>query len=178
MLLAYQMGIQIYDQISIPRNCSQVKLRCTVLLALTLSEVKIALQKLVCTVVYQIGNQIYHQVLVWRSCSKVNLHHATFLGFGLKEVKIALNMLKVFMHACLPNGNLNLWLNFNSEKLVKIETRQCSSTKVGLKGGENSFLSREIWCPGLSIKWDSKSIIQFQLWEIAQNWILSYFDPL
>ena len=41
-MLVYQMGIQIYDQISIPRNCSQVKLRCTVLLALTLNEVKIA----------------------------------------------------------------------------------------------------------------------------------------
>ena len=29
-MFVYQMGIQIYDQISIPRNCSQVKLRCTV----------------------------------------------------------------------------------------------------------------------------------------------------
>ena len=46
-----------------------------------------------------------------------------FLGFGLKEVKIALNMGKVCVHACLPNGNLNLWLNFNFEKLVKSETR-------------------------------------------------------
>ena len=41
-MLVYQMGIQIYDQISIPRNCSQVKVRCTVSLALTLNEVKIA----------------------------------------------------------------------------------------------------------------------------------------
>ena len=41
-MLVYQMGIQIYDQISIPRNCSQVKLPCTVSLALTLNEVKIA----------------------------------------------------------------------------------------------------------------------------------------
>ena len=41
-MLVYQMGIQIYDQISTPRNCSQVKLCCTVSLALTLNEVKIA----------------------------------------------------------------------------------------------------------------------------------------
>ena len=41
-MLVYQMGIQIYDQISIPRNCSQVKLRCTVSIALNLNEVKIA----------------------------------------------------------------------------------------------------------------------------------------
>ena len=41
-MLAYRMDIQIYDQISIPRKCSQVKLRCTVSLALTLNEVKIA----------------------------------------------------------------------------------------------------------------------------------------
>ena len=40
--LVYQMGIQIYDQISIIRNCSKVKLRHALLLGLGLSVVKIA----------------------------------------------------------------------------------------------------------------------------------------
>ena len=40
--LVYQMGIQTYDQISILRNCSKVKLHCTVSLGLGLKEVKIA----------------------------------------------------------------------------------------------------------------------------------------
>ena len=41
-MLIYQMGIQRDAQIAIPRNYSQVKLCCTVSLALTLDEVKIA----------------------------------------------------------------------------------------------------------------------------------------
>ena len=84
----------------------------------------------------QTCNQIYNQVLVSRSCSKLNLRHATSLGFGLKEVKIALNMVKVCVHTYLPNGNLNLWLNFNSEKLVKSETRFYGFSELGIKGGE------------------------------------------
>ena len=36
------MGIQIHDQISIPRNCSKPKLCCTVSIGLGLKEVKIA----------------------------------------------------------------------------------------------------------------------------------------
>ena len=51
--------------------------------------------------------------------------------------KIALNIVKVGMHSYFPNADLNLWLNFNFEKLVKRETSLCGFAKVGLKGGEN-----------------------------------------
>ena len=54
-------------------------------------------------------------------------------------VKIALNIVKVGMHSYFPNGDSNLWLNFNFEKLVKRETSLCGFAKVGLKGGENIF---------------------------------------
>ena len=84
--------------------------------------------------IYQTGNQIYHQVLVLRSCSKVNLRHATSLGFGLKEVKIDLNMVKFCVHGFLPNGNLNLWLNFNSENWSKVKLDSAISLRLGLKG--------------------------------------------
>ena len=43
-------------------------------------------------------------------------------------------MVKVSMHPCLPNGHLNLWSNFNSDKLVKSETSSCGSLWLGLNG--------------------------------------------
>ena len=88
--LVYQMGIQTYDQISILRNYSKVKLRHAVSLGLGLKGVKIA------------------QVSIMRSWSKVKLHCAALLGFGLKEQKIALNIVKVCVHYYLPNAHLNL----------------------------------------------------------------------
>ena len=52
-------------------------------------------------------------------------------------LKIGLNIVKVGMHSYFPNADLNLWLNFNFEKLVKREASLCGFAKVGLKGGEN-----------------------------------------
>ena len=52
-------------------------------------------------------------------------------------VKIALNIVKVGMHSYFPNADLNLWLNFNFEKLVKRETSLCGFAKVAHKRGEN-----------------------------------------
>ena len=51
--------------------------------------------------------------------------------------KIALTIVKVGMRSYFPNADLNLWINFNFEKLVKRETSLCDFAKVGLKGGEN-----------------------------------------
>ena len=48
-------------------------------------------------------------------------------------IKIALNIVKVGMHSYLPNAQINLRSNFNSEKLVKSETLLCGFAKVGLK---------------------------------------------
>ena len=61
--------------------------------------------------------------------------------------KIALNIVKVGMHSYFSNADLNLWLNFNFEKLVKRETSLCGFAKVGLKGGENIFgMSKKFAC--------------------------------
>ena len=45
--------------------------------------------------------------------------------------------MKGCVHSYLPNVQVNLRSNFNSEKLVKSETPLCSFAKFGLKGGEN-----------------------------------------
>ena len=58
-------------------------------------------------------------------------------GFNRVWLKESQNSLKVGIDSYFPNGDLNLWLNFNFEKFVKRETSLCGSAKVGLKGGEN-----------------------------------------
>ena len=50
------------------------------------------------------------------------------------------------MHSYLPNAQINLWSNFNSEKLVKSETPLCCFAKVGLKAGENILQCHESSC--------------------------------
>ena len=42
--------------------------------------------------------------------------------------------MKVGVHSYLPNAQINLRSNFNSEKLVKSETLWCRFAKVRLKG--------------------------------------------
>ena len=76
--------------------------------------------------------------------------------------KIALNIVKVGMQSYFPNADLNLWLNFNFEKLVKRETSLSGFSKVGLKGGENILERHESSHARLSIKSESKSMIKFQ----------------
>ena len=93
-ILVYKMGTQNYDQISILRNYSKVKLRHAVSLGLGLKGVKIA------------------QVSIMRSWLKVKPHHAVLLGFGLKEPKIALNIVKVGVHYYLPNAHLKSMIKF------------------------------------------------------------------
>ena len=75
--------------------------------------------------------------MILRSWSKVKLHGAIFLGFGLKETKIVPNIMKVSMQSYLPNAQIKLQSNFNSEKLVKSKTPMCGFAKVWSKGGEN-----------------------------------------
>ena len=95
--------------------------------------------------VYQTGIQIYDQISILGIWSKVKLHHALSLRFGLKEGKRVLNITKFGIYSYLPNGNLNLRSNFNSEKLVKSETSSCAFSKVALKESENSSERRESW---------------------------------
>ena len=70
--------------------------------------------------------------------------------------KIALNIVKVGMHSYFQNADLNLWLNFNFEKLVKRETSLCGFAKVGVKGGENILKCLKILHARLLMKLPSK----------------------
>ena len=92
----------------------------------------------------------------------LRLHHAVLLGFGLKMAKIALNIVKFAMHYDFPNADLNLWLNFNFEKLVKRETSFCGFAKVGHKGGENILECLKSLHAHFFIKWASKFMIKFK----------------
>ena len=77
-------------------------------------------------------------------------------------VKIVLNIVKFGMHSYFPIADLNLWLNFNFEKLVKRETSLWGFAKVGLKGGENILECLKILHARLLIKWASKFMIKFK----------------
>ena len=92
----------------------------------------------------------------------MTLHHAVFFVFGLKMAKIALNIVKVGMHSYFPNADLNVWLNFNFEKLVKRETLLCSFAKVGLKEGENILECLKSYHAHLLIKLASKFMMKFK----------------
>ena len=76
-------------------------------------------------------------------------------------VKIALNIVKVGMRCYFPNTDLNLWLNFNFEKLVKRETSLCGFAKVP-KGGENILECLKSLHARLLIKLASKFMIKFK----------------
>ena len=139
-MLVYQMGIQIYDQISIPKNCSQVKLCCTVSLALTLNEVKITWN------IVKVGVHTYqpnaHQKIWWNFYSdkfvKSGTPSCSFAKVRVKGGENTRNVLEFAVHARLSNGNPNLWSNFNCEKILKSETPSCIFARVRLKAGLNS----------------------------------------
>ena len=171
--MVYQMDIQIYQQISILKNCSKVKLCRAISLRLGLKVVKI--------ISWNVAKFGVHDCLsnghpnLWASFhSKKYVKSQTpsysLLWFGLKELKITLNIVKVGMHAYHPNVHQKTWSNFNSEKFVKSETLACGFAKVEVKGVENSLERCESWSACLSIKWASKSMIKFPFWEIGQKW--------
>ena len=76
--------------------------------------------------------------------------------------KIALNLVNVGMHSYFPNADLNLWLNFNFEKLVKRETSLYSFANFGLKGGENILECLKRLHARMLIKLASKFMIKFK----------------
>jgi hypothetical protein len=77
--------------------------------------------------------------------------------------------MKVGVDACLPMGHPKLFSNFNSEKLVKVETRSCVFARLGLKGSENSSKRYESWCGRSSTNVTSKSILKFKFREVGQS---------
>ena len=118
-------------------------------------------QTLECMLVYQMGIQMYDQIFILINWSEVKLCHSFSLELFLKRVQIARNIEKVGVHGCISNRHPNLLSNFNYKNLIKCETPSCSSTKVCLKGGENSSEHHEIWRALLSTKWGSKSTMKF-----------------
>ena len=54
-----------------------------------------------------------------------------------------MNIVKFGIHSYLPNAQINLRSNFNSEKFVKSETPLFCFAKVGLKVGENILQRHE-----------------------------------
>ena len=169
--LVYRMGIQIYDQISIPKKWSEVNLHCEFSLELGLKGIQISRNIAKVGVHACISNMHPNLWLISipRIWSKVQLHHAISLWFGLKEGKIALTIMKFSMHCYLGNGHQNLWSYINSDKLVKSETSLWDFAKVGLKGGENNSKCPEISCAYFCIKWTSKSMIKFKFQVFGQK---------
>jgi len=110
-MLVYPMGIQIYDQVSILRSWSKVKLHRAVLLGFGLKVLKIALNIVKVGVHFYLSNRHPNldQISIPRNWSEVKLCRAFSLELGLKGVQIAQNIAKVGMHACLSNGHPNLW---------------------------------------------------------------------
>ena len=84
------------------------------------------------------GIQIYDQVSILISWLKAKLHRAVLLGFCLKGIKNNSEHHKSWRALLSSKCTLNLWSNFNSEKLVNSETPSCGFSKIGVRGGENS----------------------------------------
>jgi hypothetical protein len=84
-------------------------------------------------------------------------------------MKLASNVTKVVVRACLPMRHPKLFSNFNSEKLVKVETRSCVFARLGLKGCENSSERQESWRGRSSTNVTSKSILKFKFREVGQS---------
>ena len=161
--LSIEWAIQIYDQISIIRNYSKLKLRHTFSLGLGLKVVKIAwnVAKVHVHACLSNGHPNRWSSSILRTWSKVKLHHVVLLGFGLKEPKIALNIVKVDMHSYLPNSHLNLWSNFIFEILVESESPSCGLVRVWFKGVKNNSEHHESCHALLYSKCASKSMIKF-----------------
>jgi hypothetical protein len=91
------------------------------------------------------------------------------MDLGFKGEKIARNITKVGVRICLPTGHPNLCSIFNSEKLVKFETRPCVFARLRLKGLENSSERHESWRAHLSTNGTSKSMLNFQFREVGSK---------
>ena len=153
--LVDQIGIQIYDQIEILRNCSKGKLRRAVNIAWNVAKVG----------VHAFLSNMHPNR--WPGLNSKNLVKAetascSFVRVSLKDGENSSQHHEIGMHSYFPNADLNLWLNFSFEKLVKHETSLCGFSKVELKGGEHILecLKRLHVC--LWIKLASKFMIKFK----------------
>ena len=83
--------------------------------------------------------------------------------------KITSNTVKVGVHCYVPNAKISLRSKFNSKILDKSETLWYGFADVGIKGGE-IFWSVSKFCVHACLSDGAfKSMIKFQLYEIAQK---------
>ena len=147
--VTYQTGIEIYDQISILRNQSEVNFVVHFRQSWARPKQLGPLQKLACMFLYQTSIQMYDQISTPRIWSKVKLHHSILLRFGLKEGKMA----------------------------EKLETNATFQTLVlpSLPKVQNSSKSSKSLYAWLSLKWLPKFSFKFQLQERRKNNISQTF---
>ena len=113
--------------------------------------------------------------------SRVKLRPAVSLRHGLHGVKIVQNIKKVGVHSYLSNAHLNLWSNFNFEKLVRSEILSFIFTRVGLEGvqigrtiakvGVRGFISNEH--PNLWSNFNSNNLVKSETpsFDFAKVWL-------
>ena len=109
-MLVYLMCIQIYDQVSILRSWSKVKLHHAVLLGFILKGSKINLNAMKFSMHSYLPNALINKRLNF-NFERLVKRETSLCGFaklGLKGVKIFWNVSKVCMHACSSNVHPNL----------------------------------------------------------------------
>ena len=169
--LVYQMDIQIYEQISIMRNCSKVKLYRVVSLGLGLKGIKIIAQNVAKFGMQDClsnGHPNLWSSFHYKKYVKSEPPSYSFVRVWLKGAENNSNHLKAGVYTYHPNAHQKIWSNFNSNKFVKSETLSCSFVKVGLKGvkiaqnvmkvGVHACLSN--WHPNLWSNFDCEKFLK------------------
>ena len=166
------MGIQIYDQVSILRSWSKVKLRCSVLLGFGLKELKIALNIVKVGVRCYLHNAHLH---LWSTFNSEKLVKSETPSYGFAKVGVKGGAKR--SESCESWSALlsikwasKSMIKFNYEKIVKSETSSCIFARVRLKAVPNRSKHCKIWHAHLYINRESKSMIKFQFSEFGKKW--------
>ena len=139
--LVYPMGIQIYDQVSILRSWSKVKLHRAVLIGFGLKEPKIALNIVKVGVHYYLPN------------AHLNLRSNFNFNKLVKSETPSCSFTKVGVKGRETSSeHPESWSAYFSSIFAR----------VGIKGGPNSSEQYKILNARLPIKWASKCMIKFQ----------------
>ena len=169
-MLVYQMGIQIYDQISILGIWSKVKLHHAISLRFGLKEAKRAMN------ITKFGIHSYlpnGHLNIWSYFNSKKLVKWETLSCAFAKVppkgsEIAQNIAKVSVYACLLKWVPKSTFTFH---FWKSQQKCIFSTFVwpSLNEGQTSSISYKNRCPCLSLKWVSKSTLKFEFLENGKN---------
>ena len=161
-MLVYQMGIQIYDQISILGIWWKEKLHHVVSLRFVLKEEKRALN----ITKFGMHNLPNGHLNLWsyfnsKKLVKRETLSCAFAKVALKGSSIARNVVKVSLYACLLK-----WVHKSTFKFHFLKSQQkCMFSTLVLPSsneGQNSSKYHKNRCPCLSLKWVSKSTSKFE----------------